>query len=182
MSYRRLWVFVEGSDDERFFTSVIEPICQETYSFVKPFRYAQEKAEKVQAFLQSVRSMRSDYLLWGDINSLPCVTAKKDRLIADHGQALTAKNIIVVIKEIESWYLAGLDSEASKKLGIKVPGKTDELTKEDFDSLVPRKFDSRIDFMIEVLKRFSVATARKKNRSFDYFMSSLSVAIEKTNE
>ena len=33
---------------------------------------------------------------------------------------------------------------------------TDDLTKEDFNRLIPGKFDSRIDFMFEILKYFSI--------------------------
>ncbi|MHC4361138.1 MAG: hypothetical protein ACYSTN_10185, partial [Planctomycetota bacterium] len=82
-------------------------------------------------------------------------------------------NVIVIVKEIESWYLAGLDSKNCKKLGIKVFRKTDNITKEQFDKLRPRKFNSRIDFMIEILKRFSMETAKRKNKSFDYFIAKI---------
>ena len=40
--------------------------------------------------------------------------------------------IIVVIKEIESWYLAGLDNKACKQLKIKNFANTDNITKEKF--------------------------------------------------
>ncbi|HUW86051.1 MAG TPA: hypothetical protein VMV55_04150, partial [Methanoregula sp.] len=48
---------------------------------------------------------------------------------------------------------------------------TDELTKEDFNHLIPRKYDSRIDFMFEILKYFSIDTARQKNHSFRFFIN-----------
>jgi hypothetical protein len=48
---------------------------------------------------------------------------------------------------------------------------TDELTKEDFNGLIPPKFDSRIDFMFELLKYFSIDTAEKKNQSFRFFIT-----------
>ena len=47
---------------------------------------------------------------------------------------------------------------------------TDELTKEDFNRLIPRRFDSRIDFMFEILKSFSIETAARRNNSFDFFV------------
>ena len=46
---------------------------------------------------------------------------------------------------------------------------TDNLTKEDFNGLIPGKYDSRIDFMFEILKYFSIDSAGKKNHSFRYF-------------
>lgn len=41
--------------------------------------------------------------------------------------------------------------------------------KEKFRSLKPKKFATQVEFMLELLNLFSIDTARKKNRSFDYF-------------
>ncbi|HII98687.1 MAG TPA: hypothetical protein HA272_05405 [Methanoregula sp.] len=43
------------------------------------------------------------------------------------------------------------------------------MTKEDFNAVIPLRFDSRIDFMFELLKSFSLETAVKKNASFRFF-------------
>ncbi len=171
MAYKRLWVLVEGRDDKRFFETVIKPIFEKKYDFVKPWPYAQKRAIKVEHFLRSIKSMGSDYFFWGDINSLPCVTAKKKGVMDSYGQMLDANNIIVVVREIESWYLAGLNDRSCKQLGFRAFRNTDNITKEKLEELMPRKFDSRIDFMVEILKKFSVNTARQKNKSFDYFVS-----------
>ena len=78
--------------------------------------------------------------------------------------------IIVVIKEIESWYLAGLDNEVCRQLKINNFADTDNVTKEKFNALIPKKFTSRIDFMLEILKNFSIEIAKQKNNSFRYFV------------
>ena len=171
MAYRRLWVLLEGNDDERFFEKVVKPIFESTYNFVRSWKYAQKKSTKAKDFLRSIKSMDSDYFVWSDINGVPCVTAKRERLLVRYDQIFGAENIIVVIREIESWYLAGLDDKSCKEFGIRAFHKTDNVTKEQFDKLIPKKFESRIDFMVEILKRFSVETAKQKNESFDYFMS-----------
>jgi hypothetical protein len=76
-----------------------------------------------------------------------------------------------VIKEIESWYLAGLTAKDLEKLNIDYKKKkTDNLTKEQFNRLIPKKFISRIDFMQEVLKHFHLETAKQNNQSFKYFL------------
>lgn len=77
--------------------------------------------------------------------------------------------IIVVIKEIESWYLAGLDDEEYKRFEMHTLSNTDDITKEQFNDLIPKKFDSRIDFLLEILKSFSIEIAKQKNKSFRYF-------------
>jgi hypothetical protein len=73
--------------------------------------------------------------------------------------------------EIESWYYAGLTVETLQKLGLPSLPSTDGLTKEDFNALIPPSFDSRIDFMFEILKSFSFETATRKNQSFHDFVS-----------
>jgi hypothetical protein len=171
MAYKRLWVLLEGNDDDRFFEGVIRPIFENTYDSVRPWQYAQKQIKKAKNFLRAIKSMGSDYFFWGDINSLPCVTAKKNRIKRRYGAGIDINNVIIVVKEIESWYLAGLDDKARKKLGIRTFHNTDNITKEEFNNLIPNRFDSRIDIMVEILKRFSVETAKQKNKSFAYFMS-----------
>lgn len=171
MSYKRLWILLEGNDDERFFLMVIKSIFEKTYDFVRPWQYAQEPERRIKNFLKSIKAMNSDYFFLADINHLPCVTAKKNIVKRKYGATIDSDNIITVVKEIESWYLAGLDEKASKELGISTLSNTDNTIKEDFNNLIPKKFDSRIDFMAEILKRFSIATAKRKNKSFKYFMA-----------
>lgn len=97
---------------------------------------------------------------------------EKKREIKKEFRNIDENKIIVVIKEIESWYLAGLNDENAKKFKIS-PVKiktTDSITKEQFNNLIPRKFRySRMDFMIEILKCFSIEMGRQRNKSFRYF-------------
>lgn len=76
----------------------------------------------------------------------------------------------MVIKKIESWYLAGLDDSPCKQLGIPSYTNTEDITKEQFNRLMSKKFDSRIDFMQEILKYFQVEIAKQKNKSFNYLL------------
>jgi len=84
---------------------------------------------------------------------------------------LDGASIVVVVKEIESWYLAGIKETLARRIHIPNLMSTDDLTKEAFNALIPYEFDSRIDFMFEILKEFSTDTAQQKNRSFRFFVS-----------
>jgi hypothetical protein len=170
MAYRRLFIWVEGADDVRFFEEVAKPLFDQRYDSVIIRPYSAEKPEKVNSFLRSIKAMKADYLFVTDINSDPCVRDRKQRRL-DRYQNLEADRIVVVVKEIESWYFAGLDGVSSKRLGVTSLTKTNTLTKEAFNTHIPSKFDSRTDFMLETLKCFSVPVARGKNKSFDYFMA-----------
>lgn len=114
--------------------------------------------------------MNADYIYVADINRTPCVTARKQK-IQDEVKDIDNERIIVVIKEIESWYLTGLDNTNAKELKIRTYLTiTDNIYKEQFDSLIPKKFDSKRDFMLEILRRFSLEIARQQNSSFNYFV------------
>jgi len=173
MAYNRLCILVEGNDDEKLIAN-IKPVFENKYESVAIWKYAQQPNKKKQGFLKSINSMQfSDYLFLQDINQSPCITAKKEKLKDKYGQIIHLTKVVIVIKEIESWYLAGLNDVACRELRIKSFSNTDTITKEDFNRIQPTKYDSRIDFMQEILKRFCIETAKEKNESFDYFMSKI---------
>jgi len=167
--YKLLFIWVEGNDDERFFRKVLIPRFQEKYDTVKIIRYATMKHEKIDNFIKSIKAMGADYIYLTDINGSPCVTAKKEKTQKEHPN-IDKDKIIIVIKEIESWYLAGLDNKVCKQFKIDNLADTKDVTKEKFNALIPKKFASRIDFMSEILKNFSIEVAKQKNRSFQYFV------------
>jgi len=105
-TYKRLYIFVEGNDDERFFNKVLVPKFKEKYDYVKLIKYARWKKESVNNYIKSIKAMGADYIFVADINNSPCITAKKERIQSIY-KKIDNDKIIVVIKEIESWYLAG---------------------------------------------------------------------------
>ena len=178
MAYSQVYFLIEGSDDKRFLDTVIEPLVRQKYSYVKPYEYSRKPTKIIKAFLKSLHAMnqasfRTEYFYLRDINDTPCITARIDKIRGKYGDSIKPGSLIIVVREIESWYLAGLDSQACREFGIEDFSSTDDITKEGFNKLIPKRFDSRIDFMIEVLKRFSVETAKSKNKSFDYFMAKI---------
>jgi len=172
--YRRIDVLVEGRDDREFINAVIKPILEEEYDYVQVKEYARDTIEKRTNYIKSIRAMKADYLFVTDINASPCVTEKKERTVNRHKGRINTDRTIVVWREIESWYLAGLDDRAFRELGIASLPQTDDVTKEQFRNMMPGQFSgSVVDFMKEILKRFQVDVARKKNRSFCYLMDLL---------
>jgi hypothetical protein len=165
----RIFILVEGEDDVRFFGRIIKPLLINRYDAVEIIPYASIKRTKVDNFLKSIRLMNSDYIFVADIDAENSVRDKK-QVLYSHFSHIDGGSIIVVIKEIESWYYAGLTPESVQDLEVPDIPLTDDLTKEDFNRLIPRKYDSRIDFMFEILKYFSIDSARKKNHSFRFFI------------
>jgi hypothetical protein len=73
----RLFIFVEGEDDERFFDQIIKPILNQDSIIIK---YAQKRKQKITNYALNVEKMNADYIFIGDINMKPCITAKKQDL------------------------------------------------------------------------------------------------------
>jgi hypothetical protein len=166
---KRLFILVEGEDDVRFFGRIVKPLFVSRYESIEIIPYASIKREKVNSFLKSIRQMDHDYIFVADIDTERSVRDKK-QILYFHFSTITGHSIVIVIKEIESWYYAGLSDTAAQDMGVEVLPSTDDLFKEDFNRLMPRQFDSRIDFMFEILKSFSLETAVLKNRSFKFFI------------
>lgn len=167
MTVKRLFILVEGEDDARFFNYAKDLIFKGKYNFKQVWPYAKKKNKQVNNFLKSVKAMDADYVFVSDINAELCITAKKNSLLNKYKQ-IDKDSIIVVIKEIESWYLAGLNDKNARTLSLKSFNTTDNITKEMFNDLIPKKFKSRIDFMIEVLSGFSLNVSNRKNKSLKY--------------
>ncbi len=177
--HKRMHVLLEGRDDREFFDGVIRPILQGKYEYIHTWEYAEKTIERRINYLRSVRAMKADYLFINDIDTSPCITQRKRHLVDSHRQMIDANCTIIVVREIESWYLAGVDDGVCLELGIPIIRHTDDVTKERFRSLVPARFRSVADLMAEILRVFRVDTARGKNRSFGYLMDKLEARSKK---
>jgi len=165
-----LFIWVEGNDDERFFKTVISPMFHQKYKSINFLKYAEWTRKKICNYLRSIKGMNAHYLFVVDINRAPCVTQKKQEIQREY-KNIDEDRIVVVIKVIESWYVAGLHHASCKKLGVRYfRDPTETVAKDRFNRLMPKKLGPRTNFMIEILNRFSVETAKKRNGSFRYFI------------
>ena len=81
--------------------------------------------------------------------------------------------IVIVIKEIESWYLAGLNLDYIKKNDIMIKNNTNDIVKESFDNILKKsklKRMSRSSWMIEIIENYNLDIAINNNDSLNYFI------------
>ena len=168
MKDKMLYIFVEGNDDERFFSAIVVPRLKKEYLKVEVIKYAQWKKEKVSSFISSIRTLGFHYIFTADLDNFSTLGEKK-RFLKERFSDLNTDLAEIVIKEIESWYYAGLDLDFAYQKQLKVLDSTDNLFKEEFNLLYHGKFKSRIDFMSELLKNFDHNSARQRNASYRYF-------------
>lgn len=181
MEYKRLFIFVEGFSDRIFFENIFKPIFEGEYDYVEIIEYRNDKRDHISNYIRSIECMNkttnleASLIFVSDLNKSPCITAKKVELIKSY-KNLNKKNIIVVVRTIEGWFLAGLDMDMCKTLGLVYISNTNtnEINKREFKDIIPKNFISEIAFRIEVTKRFSLEVAKKRNISFNYFMNNFS--------
>jgi hypothetical protein len=172
--YKRLFIFVEGPDDDRFFNKIVKGLFKDRYNEIEILEYSRKTGEYINNFLKNIGKMGAEYICQSDLDEVPCATERKEKL-KERFSGFEENRIIVVKIEIESWYLALLDDDACRKLRIK-PSEirnTDHINKENFNSLIPKRFDSRVDFMVEILNCASIETAMQRNTSFKYFIDNI---------
>jgi len=168
MALSKIYVFVEGHDDYVFFSNIIEPLLKKQYDDVEILQYAQMKKIKTIKFIESIIMLNFDYLIVADIDDETSIAHKKKKLQARFDSASYDK-MIIVIAEIESWFIAGLTDKNADEWKIEKYQRTELITKEVFNTLYGRRFHSRIDFLEELVKQYDINTAINKNISFKYF-------------
>ena len=168
MDFNDFFIWVEGPQDKIFVESILKPIFQQRHASVKIIYHAGRGPKRCENLIKSLKSMNSDYLFFADFDANhTCVTDKKDEIVKKIPNI--DRNKIVIVKfEIESWYAAGLDKSKCGKLRFKHVPNTEKLTKEMFDEEKHRQYFSKIAFMKEILKVFSISTAKNQNSSFAY--------------
>ena len=183
MTLNKIFIFVEGDYDKSFFEQIICPRFKTRNKDTKIIPYhgdyykGKKGKELIVKIIKSVDrnnkqkklDIHYDYLIVTDIDRCPCVTSKKKEFI-DKIKNIDNNKIIVVIKEIEGWYLAGLDEKSLKRIGIRRKLKdTNNITKNEFMELVPKEKMPK-EFALEILSLYSLDVGIQKNQSLKYFI------------
>ena len=124
---------------------------------------------------RNIKSKSNHYLFLSDLdrNETLCISSKKD-LRMNKYKNLDPNKIIIVKEEIESWFLAGIDSKRNQFKNFIVPHNTDLITKQDFDALLKKhSIDNKNNFLIEIAKNFNIKLAAERNTSFKYFLDKI---------
>lgn len=167
MAYSRLFIFLEGDDDQRFFEVVFSPLFERRYSEVRSIQVSRMDKEKVAEWLRSVAGMGADYIFLADLDRHRCVTAAKKALRKIH-RRVRPECIQIVKAEIESWYCAGAAGDLLPELAGLT--ETAEVTKERFESLLPGGKPDRAGVMAQILARYELQRASHRNASLRYFL------------
>jgi hypothetical protein len=167
MTSKSLLILVEGDDDKKFFSRVIQPEMKKLYQTVTIDDYKQRsprrvKEEKIKPFSRA----GFDCMFVADADKESSEQIKRASLAKEYG--VKEDKIVVVVRAIEGWYLAGLNEERCKK--FKVSNKsTDSLSKSHFKHICSQKGMTSYEFKTKILNYFSIPAAKRKNESFNRF-------------
>lgn len=174
MPYQRLTIFVEGDDDSRFFENVIKPMLEGKDISVDIQEWSQKDRASIKKFIRSIKNFEDyswDYIFTSDIDCFGSEEQKIRVLIETFD--IEHDKVVIVIKEIEGWYLAGLTEGSAREVGLNVPRfreiNPDTVIKEHFVSLMPKNFIAKRSFYSEILKHFDHETAIARNGSYQHF-------------
>lgn len=170
MCKRRLVILIEGDDDKDFFDRVIKPRFERKYRPVVLWKYRKKSLEEVNQYLEIEKKRDAEYIFVADNDKLQCVPKKKAEVQKQYHSIDDKSKILIVVKEMEGWYLAGLDENACERLGFSPFKTTDKIGKGKFKKARLASSRSRINFMQDVLRLFDIETAKCKNESFRYFV------------
>lgn len=110
--------------------------------------------------------MDADAVFFGDLDEAPSIQVRVDEL--RHRYHVPAHfPIVVVCRVIEGWYLAGLPDFCNRRMwaGDKVID-VNHIDKASFNRGQPRRFQSRVEWMIELLEAHVRPIAIGRSQSF----------------
>ena len=165
-----IYLFVEGYDDKRFFERVFSQHLNAKYECFQVWEYACKKKDRVASFVRTIRSLGQDVILCADGDG-----RSRDKVFDYHVaySGLAPHEICVVVYEIESWYLAGLNAkDYPGRVMAPVPGSTNGITKERFANYFD---DSALDAKLKILEVYDLGLAISRNSSLAYFYNSFCV-------
>lgn len=174
----KVFVLVEGDDDETFFSNIIEPRIYDRFENIKYWHYSQKEKKGIKKFVKSLNEMEDDisYLFLADRDEKDSVEDKIAKLVEEY-EHLTKENTYVAEIDIESWYFAGLEQEVCDEFNITYFGNTSNKGKDYFKQTLPchlyRNNNFKKSFLIKITKNYSLDEARSCNSSFDMFCKEL---------
>lgn len=169
---KRLAILIEGNREEDFIRRIVEPIMIEVEKYCEVITYKFPKVPKHinEIYVRTVLDMNDDILCLTDITGFRSKRDKKERVQQDHVGNIGDDKVIVIIREIESWYLAGVSRSCCRRLRIDYYHVTDNIGKEEFHEIIAKsKFKPRWVCCLEMLRNYDVTLAKQKNRSFNCF-------------
>jgi len=168
---KNLIIFVEGTNDKRFFEFIVLPKIENQFDCIQFYEYATKSVKQTKNFIKAIHKMSYKYIFVKDFDSSICVTQRKQQVLEKYCDC--DKSLIQIVRiEIESWYAAGITKYCYKKLRIKEFKDCNNVCKDAFEQHLPPKSIIQ-DKMIDILENYDLTLGKKNNHSLNYFFRRL---------
>ena len=177
----RLILFIEGDDDERLVKHILTSIANETKSFIQYYQYSTKKKSSIKQYINTIINVNNwDYFFLHDNDHHLCLTSCKE-FLCDIFPFICISKLIIAIREIESWYLAGLSANLCHNIGLQYIHDTSNVTKEDFSKLFLElnndDMPNLLEFKLFIIENFDLELAVTRNKSLEYMITCVSPAL-----
>lgn len=180
MTSKKLLILLESDYDQIFFEKILLNFFEKKFDETQLVLYARIHPKTIEKIIKAYLDLGFDFIIFCDLDNANCYPSKKEEIEARFNLGEKEK-ILIVIKEIESWILAGVIKEVLydvgtnkrivTKMGVHKKGfTTDCVYSKDFDKLKPRGMSKRL-FVLRILAFFNIKKAKQRNTSFLYFFN-----------
>jgi len=170
VSYKMLYILVEGNDDERFVDAILKPVFENNYNFVRPYKYADKPKKTILKLIKSIHAMGADFFCLADLDNSPCAPHRIGIAKTKKLGNVEDSRVVIAKKAIESWYLAGVNDACCRRLRLPVRNNTDNVDKVQFRQILKQsKLGYTLDCKIQILQDYDLNTGISRNHSFHRF-------------
>jgi hypothetical protein len=177
MVLKKALFLVEGDDDKKFFERIISPQIKKYYQDVLIRKHIGWTINERTTMISDFQKKSADIFVISDFDKSSCITNKIDKVRTDYNIPVEVK-IFIVKKEIESWYLAGINDFLLNKHSIQEFNDTENLSKKFLNTLSKRN-GSLLEFKLKILNNYSLKTGISKNSSLKYCSEELKISLSR---
>ena len=105
-----------------------------------------------------------------DSHKYPCITERKKSRFDELEGVIGLDKIIIACEEIESWFLAGVNTDLDVFSKFTIPDNTENISKEDFDEMIQDASLDKFEMFLLLVKYYDFDLALKRNSSLKYFV------------
>ncbi len=164
-----IYILVEDDWDRDYYEKILEPKLYEKYNQVIPYKYIRKPKPEVIKYVKVMLKIGADYYVLTDLNHSPSIECAKEKVSKRMGNLIDYDNIIVVIKEIECWIMAGMKDSILKQCPMSLNiSNTEIYDKEEF---LPMMSHNPSVFYTRILNTYDIDKALERNSSLTYFVN-----------
>ena len=173
MVLKKVLLLVEGDDDSRFIKKIIIPIINNFYSNVSVREYIQLNKKLREILINNYERNGDDIFVFADYDNTTCISNKIKSVRKNYNFTNSLK-IFIVKKEIESWYIAGIDDALLIKYKLSPIEDTENLSKKFIDHIGTQD-DSILECKLQLLKSYSITKQRTETRALNIVLKNYKI-------